>query len=618
MERDKVHGESVKGPMPDERCLPKLCGADIELGNIITGKDHPADTCAQASRALLREIQGTRHTQRVQTRCNCPSCREARQAERSDWAETDTEYRWSGYNPQDWGRKFLAANGGCAYIDSNHVEVCLPEVRSAYDHVAATRAMLIIVREALDRANAKLPRGQKIHVLVNNSDGHGNSYGSHLNFLITRRTFDNIFEQKMHPTLFLASHLTSSILFTGQGKVGSENGRPAVDFQLSQRADFYETLTGVGTMQRRPIVNSRDESLCGPGWTTDPKEAGCRNMARLHVIFFDNILCPVASLLRVGVTQIVLAMVEQDEVLGELILDDPLQALIAWSHDPSLRAKARLAARVNGHRTAYTALEMQEAILERAARFVAAGRAEGLVPRARDILALWEDTLRKLRQNDVPALAARLDWVLKKCLIERAMRQRGLRWDSQEVKYLDHMYSSLDLDEGLYWPLEASGLVEKVVSEGEIERFVHEPPEDTRAWLRAQILRRARPDMLEDVDWYSIRLRLSDPGDKRGGTSYSYVTLDMHNPLRFTREECEPVIRRARSLEEALRALGDLSGHEKASSGSAPLALPAASPRPASGDEVVDVRDISMTGLNVPTGNHGKGGTENGNAGKKA
>ena len=44
------------------------------------------------------------------------------------------------------------------------------------DHLTALR----IARDALHRANARLPGGQKIQVLVNNSDGQGNSYGSHL------------------------------------------------------------------------------------------------------------------------------------------------------------------------------------------------------------------------------------------------------------------------------------------------------------------------------------------------------------------------------------------------------------------------------------------------------
>ena len=120
-----------------------------------------------------------------------------------------------------------------------------------------------IARAALDSANEKLARGKKIQVLVNNSDGKGNSYGSHLNFLITRRAWDNIFRRKIHYMLYLAAFQASSIVYTGQGKVGSENASPQVSFQISARADFFERLVGAQTTHNRPIVNSRDEALCG-------------------------------------------------------------------------------------------------------------------------------------------------------------------------------------------------------------------------------------------------------------------------------------------------------------------------------------------------------------------
>ena len=123
--------------------------------------------------------------------------------------------------------------------------------------------MLRIARTAMVNANEKLPAGRQIQVLVNNSDGRGNSYGSHLNFLITRRCWDNIFRRKIHYMLYLAAFQASSIVYTGQGKVGSENGAPEVEFQLSQRADFFERLVGSQTTHNRPIVNSRDEALCG-------------------------------------------------------------------------------------------------------------------------------------------------------------------------------------------------------------------------------------------------------------------------------------------------------------------------------------------------------------------
>ena len=151
--------------------------------------------------------------------------------------------------------------------------------------------------------------------------------------------------------------------------------------------------------------------------------------------------------------------------------------------------------------------------LEEAQRFAATGALDDVVPRAAEILALWEDTLQKLRAGDATALASRLDWVLKLRILRQTMQRRpDLRWTAPEIKHLDHLYSSLDPAHGLYWAYERQGVVERLMSEPEIERFVHEPPEDTRAWTRAMLLRIAGADGVQDVDWDLIRFRQARRG----------------------------------------------------------------------------------------------------------
>ena len=139
---------------------------------------------------------------------------------------------------------------------------------------------------------------------VNNSDGLGHSsYGSHLNFLISRRTFNDIFIFKPHYLQFLASFQISSILLTGQGKVGAENGQPSSLYSISQRADFLETVQGIQTTSKRPLVNARDETCAGRWAFDDPTSS-----ARLHVIFFDSALAHGSALFRVGPMQLILTL----------------------------------------------------------------------------------------------------------------------------------------------------------------------------------------------------------------------------------------------------------------------------------------------------------------------
>jgi proteasome accessory factor A len=521
--------------MPPGR-LPKVCGLDAELANFVSGSLASTEgTCREASHALIREIEGL-------------------PAQPDALAEAAGD---ENHSPRDFNRRYLPQNGGCAYIDLNHLELAIPEVLSAHDHVAAWHGMLRVARRALHQANLKRPPDRRIHVLVNNSDGFGHSYGSHLNVLVTRRAFDNIFHRKIQYMLSLAAYQVSSIVFTGQGKVGSENGTPFVPYQISQRADFFERLCGHATTVRRPIVNARDEAHCGGRgsvrFLVNDREEG----ARLHVIFYDSNLAHAASLLKVGVLQIVLAMIEAESISGRWILEDPLDALLIWSHDCLLGEKARLC---SGKK--FTAVELQLLILEEARRFFDRGGCDG-VPGASSILSLWEDTLLKLKASNLDALAARLDWVLKLKLIERAMGRKKIDWMDPEVKRLDLAYSDLDLETGLYWACELGGAIERHVSEADIERFVHEPPAGTRAWTRAMLLRRAGPNHVHEVDWDFMIFKSETldpwyPTEKRA--------LLMPDPTGLTREETKAMLlREGTTLEEILDELGAVSWREPSS-----------------------------------------------------
>ena len=539
--------------------LPKVCGADIELGNFILGlpDGDAGDTRSgwSASRALLDEIPGVLQgdlsnagVAGVAAGADAGSAGPDVVVPSSSWTSFWTDAWQDGaqsgsINLQDWGRKFLATNGGCVYIDLGHLELCIPEVLSAFDHVACWHAMLKITAAARRAASTGLAGGRVIKVLANNSDGKGNSYGSHLNFLITRRSYENIFRRKLHHMLLLASYLASSILFTGAGKVGVEGGagsgphmrdggRDGGGYQIAQRADFFKILTGPHTTFDRPLINSRDESHAR------------EDMARLHVIFFDSTLTHGSSLLKVGVTQIILAMVEQEYVDSRLVLEDPVRAVKQWSADPDLRRTAPLA---TGER--YTALDMQQALFDRASRFVSRGRADGLVPRVREIMELWEDTLTRLA-TDVSSLAGRIDWILKRTILDRAAETRGLARGGPELRYLDQIYHSLDPDEGLFWAYHRQGVVERLVPEERIDHFLREPPEDTRAYARARLLRLGGRENVDRVDWDSIRFRIQ-------GRGYwpRYRIQELADPLAFTREKTEAAFDSSPTLDEVLDAL---------------------------------------------------------------
>jgi len=92
-------------------------------------------------------------------------------------------------------------------------------------------------------------------VYKNNSDGKGNSYGCHENYLMSRATpFPMIVR-------YLTPFLVTRQVFTGSGKVGSEgiNARHNVAFQLSQLLDQHLLRDG----GYRPLQLGKSQH--GPG-----------------------------------------------------------------------------------------------------------------------------------------------------------------------------------------------------------------------------------------------------------------------------------------------------------------------------------------------------------------
>src|SRR6195952_3989487 len=216
----------------------------------------------------------------------------------------------------------VLTNGARYYVDHAHPEISTPECRDAREIVQWDRAAEEILIESVDAAQAVLPPGAEIAVYKNNSDGKGNSYGCHENYLMDRAVpFSRIVAQ-------ITPHFVSRQVFTGAGKVGCELpgiGVSQVPYQLSQRADFFEEEVGLETTLKRPIVNTRDEPHCD-----------ATKYRRLHVIVGDANLSEVATYLKVGVTSIVLAMVEDDFLPRDFVFTAPVRSLRKVSYDLSL------------------------------------------------------------------------------------------------------------------------------------------------------------------------------------------------------------------------------------------------------------------------------------------
>src|SRR5437667_3369390 len=232
----------------------------------------------------------------------------------------------------------VLTNGARYYVDHAHPEYSTPECADALELVCADKAGERILARSMQAARRLLGGGQEIVVYKNNTDGKGNSYGTHENYLVDRSVpFATLVRQ-------LLPWFVTRQVFTGAGKVGGENGTGHTGYQLSQRADFFEEEVGLETTLKRPIVNTRDEPHADP-----------QKYRRLHVIVGDANLSEIATLLKVGVTAIVLSMIEDDWLKDrDFTLQAPVAAIRRVSYDLGLREPLPLA---DGG--TMTALEMQ-------------------------------------------------------------------------------------------------------------------------------------------------------------------------------------------------------------------------------------------------------------------
>jgi proteasome accessory factor A len=422
----------------------------------------------------------------------------------------------------------VLTNGGRLYVDGAHPEYSTPECTNARDVVLYEKAGERIFDLCRQQANRQLPPHGELLLYKNNSDGKGNSYGNHENYLVSRRirtrkeTTDN-FEKLYLP---LTAFLVSRNVICGAGKVGGENGTEGVEYQISQRADFFETWIGLDTMAKRPIINTRDEP-----------HADEEKYRRLHVIVGDSNMSEVATYLKVGTTAIVLSMIE-DGMLDEdfLALEDPVRAIKDISHDPTCRCRVRLK-----RGKEFTAVELQREYLAKALDYYS-GRETP--PQVADLLERWGRVLDGLAEDPM-SLHRELDWVIKAELLRSYARKKGCGFDDHRVALLDLQYHDLRRDKGLYYKLEQGGYVERIVTDAEIERAVMDPPMDTRAYFRGTCLQKFG-DQIYGASWSSVIFDTGEAAVKK---------IPMAEPSRGTRKLVGEILERSETVAELLERL---------------------------------------------------------------
>jgi len=506
---------------PDSTCkpmaVPKVCGLETEYGILVRGADNNPVT---ASALLINAYTGVAQEQVAFDLIAEDPQRDARSPDPLDPYEFDPEIEYAPVNA-------VLTNGARYYVDHAHPEMSTPEVRTPREAVIWDRAGEEIIRQSMAAAQRLVPDGAEILIHKNNSDGKGNSYGCHENYLVDRGLpFGKVISAVM-------AHFVTRQVFAGAGKVGCElPGMPSdsMPFQLSQRADFFEEEVGLETTVRRPIVNTRDEPHCDAS-----------KYRRLHVIAGDANMSEVATFVKVASTAMLLAAVEDEPTMELPALANPVRAITQISHDTTLSA---VVSTYEG--TTVRALDVQWQLFEIARSWVERTGGEA-VGEADCALALqhWEHILSGLESNPL-TVADRVDWVAKQRLINAYAERHNVVPGSAALRAIDLQYHDMRPSKGL---ASRCGLV-TLVDDDEVQRATTQPPTSTRAYFRGRCVERYGNDIIA-ANWDSMVFDIGADPLRR---------VPMDDPLRGTAELVANVIDNSATAVDLVAALAEPIG----------------------------------------------------------
>ena len=345
----------------------------------------------------------------------------------------------------------VLTNGARLYVDHAHPEYSSPEVTTPRAAVTWDRAGELVMREAVARL-ATVPPG--VNLYKNNTDGKGASYGTHENYLMARST----------PFANIVRHLTPFFVvrqvMCGSGRVGIGVDSRTPGYQIAQRSDFFEVEVGLETTLKRPLINTRDEP-----------HAVADRYRRLHVILGDANHCDVANLLKMGTTSLVLAMIEADAIRDDLSVRRPVAhaARGLARHHAAGQGRAGRRPADDGPRAALGVPRPRRRVRRRSSRVASptATPSRSCTGGARcstsSAATRWRPAARSTGSPS------------SRCSRATASATR-LGWGDPRLKAVDLQWSDVRADRGLAHRLVATGRLEVLVDEADVQRAVDEPP----------------------------------------------------------------------------------------------------------------------------------------------
>ena len=470
-------------------------GTETEIG-ITRAQPDNVDVVAE-SIALVRSATAPGVRMRWDYSCEDPHC-DARGFRVKELLQDSDE---ANYFAQDAQRSLsfneiksdlVLRNGARFYNDHAHPEYCSPECSTLLEILQQDFAGDALLMECARNLNQNTDN--PVLLYKNNTDFRGHSYGCHENYLMPR----NKLSWDALSSGIQAFFVTRQII-CGAGKYGWEEEDKFLKpgFQISQRADFFTELQSVDTMQRRPLVNTRDEP-----------HANNELYRRFHVIIGDANLSLYSTYLKIGVTSLVLqAMLNGAPAERIPRVADPLHALKSISRDTSWQWLCR---DIGGTKT--SAVEIQRAYLRLVREYCPSLDADW-----RAVVEAWERVLNDL-ERDPLSTADRIDWAAKYKLLEQFRQAEGLAHEDPWLRSLDLSYHLLNREEGLFYALMEQKAFQFPYPLEDITGHSLCPPATTRAAVRGRCIEKFG-SAVQATQWDYILVR----------GSQNKIELDLRN-----------------------------------------------------------------------------------------
>jgi proteasome accessory factor A len=413
----------------------------------------------------------------------------------------------------------VLSNGARFYNDHAHPEYSTPECTTLREIVAQDQAGERILHECARRRTEKLRGTGEARLYKNNTDFVGHSYGCHDNYLMRRDVpWDRIVRD-------VVPFLVTRQIFAGAGKMGVEGedaaGQQGI-YQNAQRSDYFSVLCSIDTMNRRPLVNTRDEP-----------HADAQRFRRFHVIIGDANMSQFATALKIGTTALVLDLIESEHA-PQLELANPINATKSISRDQHHDWIIELR---DGRKI--SAIDVQRLYLAAAQEHCDRTDAE-----IAWLLREWEQLLDDLHADPMRC-RDRLDWVAKKFLLNTFQEAENISWSDPWLQAIDLEYHNVSLEKGLHYELMREGQMRRIVSEEDIKAAIFQPPTSTRAFFRGRAVARFN-DKITSIQW-------DEMGFRHNGTVKNVSLAQPAHDAELAR--INDAIRDAKSFEELTQLL---------------------------------------------------------------